>query len=242
MILLVTDYGLHGPYVGQMLAVLHRKAPAVPAINLFADAPVCNPKATSYLLAAYRRAFPPGAVFLCVVDPGVGSGEHRPVVVKIDDHWFVGPDNGLFEITARQGSDARLWSITWRPEHLSSTFHGRDLYAPTAARLATGMTPVGEPEPFCSRYDWPDDLYEVVYIDHFGNAMTGIRASSVEAVVALTLKSQSLKRMRTFADVPPGEGFWYENANGLVEIAVNRGRADTTYGLTIGDAVHPVRA
>ena len=79
MILVFTDFGLEGPYTGQMKAVLHQLAPAAPAIDLFADAPVGNPKASAYLLASYAQWFPAGTVFLCVVDPGVGGTRQLPV-------------------------------------------------------------------------------------------------------------------------------------------------------------------
>jgi hypothetical protein len=79
MIVLFTDFGLHGPYTGQVKAVLHQMAPGVPAIDLFADAPVGNPKASAYLLAVYAAWFPMGTVFLCIVDPGVGGT--RPAIV-----------------------------------------------------------------------------------------------------------------------------------------------------------------
>src|SRR5262245_5142495 len=97
MIVLFTDFGLSGPYTGQMKAVLGQMAPGTPVIDLFADAPVGNPKASAYLLAAYAAWFTTGTIFLCVVDPGVG-GARLPVIVEADGRWFVGPDNGLFEL------------------------------------------------------------------------------------------------------------------------------------------------
>src|SRR5947209_2568791 len=97
MIVLFTDFGLAGPYTGQVNAVLHETAPCVLVISLFADAPAGRPKASAYLLAAYAAWFPAGTVFLCVVDPGVG-GARRPVIVEADCRLYVGPDNGLFEL------------------------------------------------------------------------------------------------------------------------------------------------
>src|SRR5262245_30636537 len=142
MILLFTDFGLAGPYTGQMKAVLRQRAPEIPAIDLFADAPMQNPKAAAYLLAAYAAWFPSGSVFLCVVDPGVG-GERPPVMVKADGRWFVGPGNGLFEIVMRRAQSAEAWEIAWQPEHLSASFHGRDLFAPVAAMIAKGEAAPG---------------------------------------------------------------------------------------------------
>ena len=81
---------------------------------------------------------------------------------------------------------------------------------------------------------WPEDLSEVVYIDHFGNAMTGLRALTVPRDAKLVAMNRVLEPARTFSDRPPGTAFWYENSNGLVEIAVNQGRADRELGLTVG--------
>ena len=138
MLVLVTDFGVAGPYLGQMKAVLYRDAPGVPVVDLFSDAPTCNPRATAYLLSAYAMEFPAGSVFLGVVDPGVGTEARRPVAVEADGRWFVGPDNGLFSLVARHAHTAHWWEITWRPQHLSMSFHGRDLFAPVAAMLARG--------------------------------------------------------------------------------------------------------
>lgn len=249
MIVLFTDFGLEGPYIGQMKAILARQASNKPLIDLFSDAPACNPKASAYLLAAYAEEFPLDTVFLCVVDPGVGSAERRPAMMRASGRWFVGPDNGLFDIVARRGSHVEWWRIGWRPPRLSASFHGRDLFAPVAAQLALGALPTddflaGAPLTWGIETGWPDDLYEVVYVDHFGNAMTGIRATSLSADAILIARNDMFRQARTFADVPPGQGFWYENANGLVEIAVNQGRADEILGLKVGDviAVPPPRA
>jgi hypothetical protein len=238
MIVLFTDFGLHGPYLGQMKAVLYRIAAGVPVVDLVADAPVANPKPSAYLLAAHADWFPAGTIFLCVVDPGVGSA--RPaMVLEADGRWYVGPGNGLLELVERRSRSARSFDIEWKPEHLSASFHGRDLFAPVAAMLAGG-----EPLPLRlredaahRRTDWPDDLGEVVYVDHFGNAMTGLRAAVLPERAKLAAAGRVLERARTFGDRPKGSAFWYENSNGLAEIAVNQGRADQELGLRIGAAV-----
>jgi S-adenosyl-L-methionine hydrolase (adenosine-forming) len=248
MIVLFTDFGLGGPYIGQVKAVLLNAAPAVPVIDLMADAPAHDPMASAYLLAALVEEFPPGTIFLAVVDPGVG-GERRPAVAEIEGRWYVGPDNGLFEPLLRRARHARGWEIVWRPDRLSPSFHGRDLFAPTAARLALGGRPWDKPlrreSPWAEahalellrRPAWPDELARIVYIDHFGNATTGIRASTLGADATLEVAARRLSRARTFGDVPPGAAFWYENANGLAEVAVNQGRADRALGLAIGSPV-----
>src|SRR5262245_22881804 len=230
MIVLFTDFGLSGPYTGQVKAVLQREAPGVPVVDLFADAPTANPRAAAYLLAAYSAWFDAGTTFLCVVDPGVGSAR-APALLEADGRFFVGPGNGLFEIVRRRARHARILEIAWRPEALSATFHGRDLFAPVAARLARGQPPLGVPRDaaWSRRPEWPDDLPEIVYIDHYGNAMTGLRASTL-GDADLAVEGRKLERARFFADRPPGSAFWYENSNGLAEIAVNQGRADRVLG------------
>ena len=238
MIVLFTDFGLAGPYIGQMKAVLHRDAPGQAIVDLMSDAPRFDPKASAYLLAAYGSGFAAGSVFLCVIDPGVGS-DRAPLAIEADGRWYVGPDNGLMAIAARRAVTAQAWQLTWRPQELSASFHGRDLFAPVAARLANGGAPPGAPLALDSLIggDWPNDLAEIVYIDTFGNAMTGLRAQGLQPQCKLTIAAHRIAPARTFSDVAPGEAFWYENANGLAEIAVNQGAADKALGIDKGDPV-----
>lgn len=239
MIGLFTDFGVEGPYTGQMRAVLHREAPAVPVVELMSDAPAFDIRAAAYLLAALSREFRPGEVLLCVVDPGVG-GEREGVAVRADGLWLVGPDNGLFEPLLRRAQNIEGFRIAWRPERLSHSFHGRDLFAPVAARLARGDDPARAgliPHPPTRRKDWPDDLPAVVYVDHYGNVMTGLRASGVPREAALGVAGRKVRYARTFCAVSPGELFWYENANGLVEIAANMASAAAALGVGVGAPV-----
>ncbi|HVH73567.1 MAG TPA: SAM-dependent chlorinase/fluorinase [Stellaceae bacterium] len=238
MIVLFTDFGLAGPYAGQVKAVLAQEAPAVPVIDLFADAPAGRPKPAAYLLAAYADWFPAGSVFLAVVDPGVGS-ERAGIVAECDGRWYVGPENGLFELVRRRARAACSWDIASSARAPSASFHGRDLFAPAAAAIARGELPRQAPRLPESgrRLDWPDDLPEIAYLDHYGNAMTGMRAALLPAAARLAAGGRVLERVRTFSDVPSGTAFWYENANGLAEIAVNQGRAAAALGLAIGSPV-----
>jgi len=132
MIVLITDFGLEGSYIGQMTGRLYAKVAGIPVINLFADAPSFNIKAASYLIAAYSKEFPENTIFLCVIDPGVGSDKYFPVV-EADGKYFVGPGNLLFSVVkAHNKKSYKQYKIGWRPSQLSNTFHGRDLYAPVA--------------------------------------------------------------------------------------------------------------
>jgi len=247
LISLITDFGATGPYTGQVENVLAREAPDARVINLFADAPAQDPRSTAYLLPAYTREFPPGTVFLCVVDPGVGS-DRAALIVSAGGRWYVGPDNGLFELVLRRcHGESRTWHMVWRPSELSATFRGRDLFAPVAAELAY-IPPESEPARDLARLaeaqrfaDWPDDLAAVIYIDGFGNAMTGLRAETLDSDATLSFGGRALPRRRTFSDVAADECFCYENANGLMEIAVNRGRAEEFLRLKVGDPVKIIK-
>ena len=236
MIVLFTDFGLEGPYVGQMKAVLHRDAPGVPIIDLFSDAPAFDIAAAAHLLAAYVSEFATDTVFLCVVDPGVGTASREPVIARIDERWFVGPDNGIFDIVAARAEQAAWRHVLWRPVSLSASFHGRDLFAPVAARLATREIVDSRPAPDRERMAG-DELARVIYIDRFGNAMTGLRGEKLAHNALVEAGGYRLRRARTFGEVAPGEAFWHDNANGLVEIAVNQGRACDALNLKIATPI-----
>ena len=244
MIVLFTDFGLNGPYVGQMKSVLAQLSPDTPIIDLMHDAPNYDAEASAYLLASLVSEFPEETIFLCVVDPGVGS-KRKPVVVKAGGRWFVGPDNGLFNVIALHGQEAsevQWWCIDWQPQRLSSSFHGRDLFAPVAAMLANADPVPGEPLLLekKAKINWPSDLAKIIYVDHYGNAITGIRANSITASQTIIVNGYRFDWARTFSDVNLGDGFWYENANGLVEIAVNQGNASQQFNLGVGDEVQIV--
>jgi S-adenosyl-L-methionine hydrolase (adenosine-forming) len=237
MIVLFTDFGPSGPYVGQMRASIAKRAPHETIIELLSDAPAFNPRAAAYLLAALAPGFPDDATFLCVVDPGVG-GERLPLIIKAGNQIFIGPDNGLFSIVARRSSAVSAQKITWKPDYLSASFHGRDLFAPVAAMISTGKTVCSEPMSMetLTQPDWSDDLNSIIYIDHFGNAMTGIRAKTLTPANRLEWQGNTFSFAKTFSSVESGAAFWYENANGLAEISVNQGRADDL-GLVIGQPI-----
>jgi S-adenosylmethionine hydrolase len=233
MILSFTDFGWQGPYLGEMRAAVWREAPSVSYVDLMADAPAFRPDLAAYLLAALGQRFKRGDVVLAIVDPGVGS-ERAPLALEVDGVWFVGPDNGLFEIVLRRADLVKGYAITWRPEILSSSFHGRDLFAPTAARLASGRLDALEEATPIRYAHWPDDLDCVVHIDAFGNLITGRQATSLDNAATLDVGGSVVRSARTFADVPHGCLFWYGNSSGLVEIAMNGGAAASRLALTVG--------
>ncbi len=225
-IVLFCDFGL--PYTGQMKARLVQGAPDHPIIDLFHDVPAHDVRAGAVLLAAHAADFPVGSVFVCVVDPGVGTASRKPGAVVAGGRWFVGPLNGLFEYVLRRWPDGEAYELDEGTAPLSASFHGRDLFAPAAAAIATGARDGLRALDLNAvrRADFPADVEAVVYVDQFGNLMTGIRAARLAPDETLAVAGQVLPRLRTFGDVEPGMLFCYENAVGLMEIAANLGNAD----------------
>ena len=240
MIVLFTDFGVRDPYVGQVKARLAEHAPGQPIIDLLHEVPDFNPHAGAHLLAAFASGFPPGSVFLAVVDPGVGTPRDA-VVAMAGGRWFVGPDNGLLSVVSARHPDTRLWRITWQPEGLSSTFHGRDLFALIAADIARGEFPADKLSPIDKlkvEFD-TGDLPRVIYVDHYGNAWTGVRGVPQDARV--NAAGERFRHSESFGFVGKGEGFWFINSVGLLELAINRGSAAADFGLKVGDPVQVQR-
>lgn len=240
MIVLFTDFGAHDPYVGQVKARLLEHAPAQHLVDLLHEVPDFNPHAGAHLLAALAPQFPAGSVFLAIVDPGVGTPRDA-VVLLAGGHWFVGPDNGLLSIVAAHQPDARLWRIDWRPHALSATFHGRDLFAPIAAEIARGAFPADKLthiDKLAVEFD-SGDLPRIIYIDHYGNAWTGVRDVPKDARVSAA--GELFRHSESFGLVGKGEGFWFVNSVGLLELAANRGSAAATFGLAVGAPVQVQR-
>jgi S-adenosylmethionine hydrolase len=233
-----TDFGLTGPYQGQMNAVLATQAPLVPHITLMADAPMFDPESAGILLASLCEDLPDNSLVLAVVDPGVGGGR-RPLMIRTERNLFVGPDNGLFIPAIRRAAACEIESITWRPERLSESFHGRDLFAPVAAKLATGQAVTGAPvnPQALVGSDLQHQGHRVIYVDHYGNAVTSIRADALKDDDVIPLGEATLHYAHTFDAVPTGRGFWYRNSMGLIEFAVNRGSAAELYRLALGSPV-----
>lgn len=232
MILLFTDFGWLGPYVGQMKAVIAARAESVPVVDLMHDAPAFRPLEAGLLLAALRDWLPERSVIVAVVDPGVGGGR-RALFARCGRRWFVGPDNGLLA-PSLGGPQPHVWSLPV-PEDAAPTFHGRDVFAPAAAALALGHMPAGAR--LVSDWERPAVSPErVIHVDAFGNVVTGVRAAAAGGRVPAP-GGRELPAARTFCDVGEGEAFWYGNSQGLVEIAVNQGSAAARFGVGVGDAV-----
>jgi S-adenosylmethionine hydrolase len=239
-----TDFGPGSPYVGLMHAALARhsrlllpQAPVPRSIELCSDVAPFAARQGAYLLAALVAHIEDDAVVVAVVDPGVGTAR-AGVVLETSGRTFVGPDNGLLARCATADPSA-CWYQLAKPEILSATFHGRDWFTPVATLLAHGLEPSRRPFAASSihGFDWPERLAEVIHVDRYGNVMTGLSAQGVGRQALVQAGGHCLAWAPTFGAMPAQGAFWYANSLGLVELAVNGGRADHLLGLGVGDGV-----
>ena len=239
MLYLFTDFGWQGPYVGQMKSKVAEVTHNSVIIDLMHDVPQFNVKAGAYLLSAVAGHLPPDCVVAAIVDPKVGSVQ-KGLVLRADYRWFIGPDNGLFDIVAKHANSCHWYEIIYEPEEVSPSFHGRDIFVPVATKLLSEdshesfLKPIDQPVVQC--FD-KCDVNEIIYIDQFGNLMTGLRAVTLGESLSISYANQELMRANTFSDVELGQAFFYENSQGLIEIAVNNGSAQERFSAKVGDVI-----
>ena len=196
------------------------------------------------MLNALVPQFPRGSVVMAVVDPGVGS-DRLPICFKLNSKWYVGPDNGVFSrVLSRSERTITVYEIPEMEGDISRTFHGRDVFAPAAVQLAHhndarrwNEISVRSTHTFKLFNQWQDDLDEIIYIDGFGNCMTGFSLSVGCSHASVKIGELEIQYAETFSEVEPGQVFWYFNSIGLLEIAVNQGSADKMFGWTLGTRV-----
>lgn len=247
LVTLLTDFGGADGYVGAMKGVIHRLAPGTTVIDLAHDVPRHDIAHAAWVLATSAWEFPPGTIHVAVVDPGVG-GTRNEVIVAAGGHLFVGPDNGIFghvhlvasrssgATPLRGGSADGAWAIAV-PPGASPTFHGRDVFAPTAAALARGAAPdtLGSATVLTGRLPWPDPGV-IVHVDVFGNLISDVRwqpgAAGTVRIAGLTLAV-----VRTYEDVAPGEALAYVGSAGTIEIAVRERDAARVLGIARGEPI-----
>jgi S-adenosylmethionine hydrolase len=233
-----------------MKAVLIRGCPLARLIDVTHNVPRHDILCGSITLERAVDGFPPGTVHLAVVDPGVGT-DRRMIVAQVKDQFIVCPDNGLitwtFRVHARSGDGASVSEITWRAARSSNTFHGRDVMAPVAARIAAGdplrsfTRPIEDPvlldlEPATTK----ESRGRIIHIDHFGNATTNIRQDALRAKPSISVKVNRRsvgKLRRTYWDVAPGKPLALIGSSGLLEIAVRDGSARDDLNIRVGDSV-----
>lgn len=254
VIVLLTDFGQRDHYVGVMKGVVLGICPEATLVDLSHDIPAQDVAAGARELAAAYRYFPAGAVFLAVVDPGVGSGR-RALAAEAAGYTFVGPDNGLLSLVFREHAPSRLVALTdpqfARPE-VSPTFEGRDRFAPAAAWIAAGVdiarlglavdtwvrAAVAEPQVIGR-----DIAGEVVRVDRFGNLVTNIDrrllgAFTVPGDVRIEVAGRTLAGLvMTYAEAPEGALCALIGSTGDLEIACAGGSAAQVLGAGRGAAV-----
>jgi S-adenosylmethionine hydrolase len=241
MVTLTTDFGTVDGYVGAMKGILHRRAPGVAVVDIAHDIPRHDVAAGAYALATAAPWFPIGTIHIAVVDPGVGSAR-RGVVVVSGGQTFVGPDNGLFALVAPNPDVAyEIAGLGFLAERISPTFHGRDVFAVTAAWLCNGadLVEIGPRVVLEGRLASGAGPH-VVHVDSFGNLITNVPGGLALGARRIEVAGRAAQIRRTYADVAPGELVAYVGSGGTVEIAVREGSAAELTGAGRGAPVRVV--
>jgi len=266
IVTLTTDFGWHDGYVGAVKGAILSVDPSISIVDVTHDIAAGGIRQAAFVLAQAAPFFPAGTVHCSVVDPGVGT-RRRALVIRSGGQFFVGPDNGLFSLVTSRSDE--MWDVTrFRvPENGSQTFHGRDFFAPIAARLAVGMAPkeVGPSIDDPVWLDWPQPeaigggslAGEVVFVDRFGNLVTNLPNEALVSAgdpgdrrragahggrhgrVGWTLRvlDELVVVGRTFASVASGRLVAYPGSSGFLEVAVCDGSAAARFSGTDGRGV-----
>jgi len=255
LIALLTDFGLRDHYVGTMKGVALGVCPDLTFVDISHDVPAHDVTAAAFELAASYRFFPPGTIFLVVVDPGVGT-TRRAIAAEASSYRFVGPDNGVFSIVLDEIRPRRVIELT-NPKYarpaISRTFEGRDRFAPAAAWLATGLdiTTLGGDAGQIVTLDIPRPAItaeaidgQVVRVDRFGNLITNINRAQCEQLgenggllIRIGLREVG-GIVSTYGDAGPGDLCALVGSSDHLEIAVRGANAAMLLGVGRGAAVH----
>jgi S-adenosylmethionine hydrolase len=238
IIALLTDFGSTDPYVGLTRGMALRACPRAQVVDVLHDVPPQDVSLAAFFLRSCVDRFPPGTVFVAVVDPGVGT-ERRALCALAHDCYWVGPDNGVLSDVIDERAEVRAIDF----DHLgfraaSRTFHGRDMFAPFAGSLVAGrygfssigvriQDPVRVPPVTAG-------APRVVHVDTFGNLLTNIPATAIASVRSIRVAGRSIPLMGTYGDAPPGSLICLINSYDLLEIAENQGSAAATLGVARG--------
>ena len=254
LITLLTDFGRIDGYVGAMKGVIASIAPEVSVVDLSHEVPPQDTRHAAFVWRAAAPFYPPDTIHVGVVDPGVGSSRR---ILSFDTTFgiFLVPDNGMIGYALPKRAVRRV--VVVRPgeytlEAISSTFHGRDIFAPAAAHLASGLD-LGRLGRSTQRYRFDElprprrrrtaagtvERGEIIHVDHYGNAISNIAARSGAELVAFVAASRSFDRIApSYASVPVGRPVLLCGSFGWLEVAVRNGDAARTLGLSVGDCVH----
>lgn len=253
IITLTTDFGTADWFVGSMRGVILGLNAQATIVDITHEIPAGDVRAGAFALMLSYRCFPRQTVHVVVVDPGVGTAR-APLAIKTADYWFVGPDNGVLSyalMTEKILETRRLDNDLHFRKPVSNTFHGRDIFAPVAARLTQAILAdsLGSIVKEIVRLPWPRPKFElgalfgeVMATDRFGNAFTNIDFPALSRLGKrawrVSIHGQSVGEIRkTYQEVPAGEPVAVIGSTGFVEIAVNGGHAVRQLGLKIGDPV-----
>ncbi len=255
IITLLTDFGTKDYFVAAMKGVILTRCSKAALVDITHSITPQNIHGAAFTLNGAFPWFPAGSIHLAVVDPGVGS-ERRPILVEAGSHLFVGPDNGLFTLILDQFPDALVRHLTNSAFFLpnpSSTFHGRDIFAPVAAALATGIPPkdfgpiAGNPvrlELLQSVSELDGSLTgKIIHIDHFGNCVTNLPGHlfpSTAPPFVLQVRDcvvQSLEHSYTAGALHPKKPFLIRGSAGFLEISLFSDSAERTFGISVSDPV-----
>lgn len=253
MIALLTDFGLKDYFVAEMKALIFSINPNEVIVDITHDIPPQDVNSGAFVLWASYKWFPKGTIFVAVVDPGVGT-QRAPLLIKSKNYFFIGPDNGLLSLAAEEDGVEEAYKITARLPQISSTFHGRDVFAYAAALLSRGVRPdyLGVKVSEYVKLKRPEAVKEgdalkgtLIYIDRFGNIYTSINEKLIKDIanygdllcVSVAGKSYKARFLQSYGYAEPGEVLLLINSEGFLEIAINRGSAAERLGHKVGEQV-----
>ncbi len=235
IITITTDFGLSDHYVGSMKGVILDINPKCNIVDITHEIPQYDIFKASIVIRNFYKFFPKDSIHLVVVDPGVGS-ERKPIAVRSNHGIFVGPDNGVFSYVIEASSNVfEITNKEFMLEDISTTFHGRDIFAPTAAHLSLGVdigafgSEISSPE--LIDFKKPEILDskiigEVIYEDSFGNLITNISAELMVGISQIIIDGHTIDTVATsYNDVPAGNLLAIIGSSGYLEISVNQGSA-----------------
>ncbi len=248
-ITLLTDFGTADGYVAAMRGVIAGIAAAAVVEDATHEVPPGDVQSAAFVLLRYARFFPPGTVHLVVIDPGVGT-TRRALAASLDEHLYVAPDNGVLSCVLQRAERVRMVELReplYRRPEPAPTFHGRDIFAPAAAHLASGVAldALGPEIDDPVRLRLPRPSREgtrvngvVLHVDRFGNLISNIPHSWIDVGARVSVGSCEIAAVHgTYGDVRPGAAIALIGSDGTLEIAVRDGSAAQVLGLERGAPV-----
>jgi S-adenosylmethionine hydrolase len=251
IITLTTDFGLNDPYVAAMKGVILNICRNADIIDLSHNIEQYNTFKCAKFLSDSIPFFPYGSVHVIVVDPGVGS-ERSPAAVYMDNKYFVCPDNGVLSFLTGENKNYKAFRITnseYCMPDISSTFHGRDIFAPAAAHLANGLDigKLGEEIPELRTFKIKKPVFEddgritgeIVYIDIFGNCISNIRKFNTDNIGKIEINGKIITKItNSYSGLENNVPGIIVGSSGFFEVSVNKGNADKLLGIRIGDKLY----